>query len=56
MPVLQTLSSEVFSDSGFGSALAPASLTDLDVLAAAADETVPCEWEPDGCDDETALF
>ncbi|TMB23368.1 MAG: hypothetical protein E6J71_03760 [Deltaproteobacteria bacterium] len=56
MPVLQTLSSEVFSDSGFGSALAPAPLTDLDVLAAAADETVPCEWEPDGCDDETALF
>ena len=56
MPVLQTLSSEVFSDSGFGSALAPAPLTDLDVLAAAVDETVPCEWEPDGCDDETALF
>jgi hypothetical protein len=56
MSALELLSSEVFSDSGFGSALALALPTDLDMLTAASDDTVPCEWQPEGCEDETTLF
>jgi hypothetical protein len=52
MPVLQALSSAVFADSGVEGALAFASPTDMDVMAAAVDEAVPCEWQPEGCEDE----
>jgi len=50
IPVLETLSSAVFADSDLA-ALAPASPTDLDVLAAALDDAVPCDWQPGGCED-----
>jgi len=56
MPVMETLAGEVFADSGFGSALASSDATDLDALAGVSDETVPCEWQPGGCDDDATLF
>jgi len=52
MPVLQALSTAVLADSGVEWALAPAPPTDMDVIAAAVDEAVPCEWQPEGCEDE----
>lgn len=57
MPILERLAGEVFSDSGFGSALGSSDATDLDGLAMLSDDdTVPCEWQPGSCDDDTTLF
>ena len=49
MPVLWALSSAVFADSVVESALVPTPSHELDVMAAALDEAVPCEWQPEGC-------
>jgi len=49
MPVLRALSSALFADSVVESALVPMPPAELDVMAAALDEAVPCEWEPEGC-------
>jgi hypothetical protein len=51
LPALQAFSADVFADPD-EAALAPAPLTDLEVMAAAVEETAPCEWQPGGCDDE----
>jgi len=47
--VLWALSSAVFADSVVESALVPTPSHELDVMAAALDEAVPCEWQPEGC-------
>jgi len=49
MPVLRALSSALFADSVVESALVPMPPAELDVMAAALEEAVPCEWEPEGC-------
>jgi len=48
MPVLRALSSALLADSVVESALVAMPPAELDVMAAALDEAVPCE-EPEGC-------
>jgi len=49
MPVLEALSRAVFLDAGPESALG--SPSELELMATAVDEVVPCEWQPGGCEE-----
>ena len=51
MPMLDAVSRAVFPDAGIVNALGSAAPSELDLMAAAVDDAVPCEWQPGGCEE-----
>ena len=51
MPVLEAVSHAAFPDAEIENALGSAAPSELELMAAAVDAAVPCEWQPGGCEE-----